>query len=121
WFTLPEAAELLANIFQSLRPGGVFLVMEPAGVEPPFASGFDAWQKQQPSQHQYEDWRRFWSRVKALLDYDYGFLGDPDGPSRVADGLSVMQWVGLLRDAGFESVDILLRDAEKVILAGVKP
>jgi hypothetical protein len=33
----------------------------------------------------------------------------------------VMQWVGLLTDAGFGSVDILLRDAEKVVLASVKP
>jgi hypothetical protein len=31
-----------------------------------------------------------------------------------------MQWVGLLADAGFESIDILLRDAEKVVPAGVK-
>jgi hypothetical protein len=32
-----------------------------------------------------------------------------------------MQWVGLLTDAGFESIDILLRDAEKAVLASVKP
>ena len=96
--------------------------MEPAGAEPPFAPGFEAWQKEQPSQHKYEDWRRFWSRVNALVGYDYGFLGDPpDDQNRIGDGLSVMQWVGLLTDAGFESIDILLRDAEKVVLASVKP
>jgi hypothetical protein len=71
--------------------------------------------------HQYEDWRRFWSRVNALVGCDFGFLGDPpDDRSRVGDGLSVMRWVGLLGDAGFESVDILLRDSEKVVLAGVR-
>jgi hypothetical protein len=32
-----------------------------------------------------------------------------------------MQWVCLLKDAGFESIDILLRDPEKVVLASVKP
>lgn len=37
------------------------------------------------------------------------------------DGLSAMQWVGLLTDASVESIDILLRDAEKVVLASVKP
>ncbi|HUJ49179.1 MAG TPA: class I SAM-dependent methyltransferase [Bryobacteraceae bacterium] len=122
WFSSAKAAELFGDIFQSLRPGGVFLLMEPAAAEPPFASGLDAWRKQQPSQHKYEDWRRFWSRVKALVGYDYGFLGDPpDDQNRIGDGLSVMQWVGLLRDAGFESIDILLRDAEKVVLASVKP
>jgi len=122
WFSVAIAAELFGDIFQSLRSGGVFLVMEPAGAEPTFAPGFDAWQKEQPSQHQYENWRRFWSRVNALVGYDYGFLGDPpDDQNRIGDGLSVMQWIGLLTDAGFESIDILLRDSEKVVLAGVKP
>jgi hypothetical protein len=122
WFSLAKAAELFGDIFQLLGSGGVLLLMEPAAAEPPFAHGFDAWQKEQPSQHQYEDWRRFWSRVKALIGYDYGFLGDPpDNQNRIGDGLSVMQWVDLLKDAGFESIDILLRDAEKVVLAGSKP
>jgi len=116
WFSLAGAAELFGEIFQSLRSGGVFLLMEPAGAKPRFAPGFDAWQKEQPSQHEYEDWRRFWSRVNALLGYDYGFLGNPDDQNRIGDGLSVMQWVGLLTDAGFESIDVLLRDAEKVVL-----
>ena len=114
--------ELFGDIFQSLRSGGVLLLMEPARAEPPFAPGFDAWKKQQPSQHKYEDWRRFWSRVKNLIGHDYGFLGDPpDNQNRIGDGLSAMQWVGLLTDAGFESIDILMRDAEKIVLASVKP
>jgi SAM-dependent methyltransferase len=122
WFTLPGAAKLCGDIFHSLRSSGVFLLMEPAAAEPPFAPGFDAWKKLQPAQHNYEDWRRFWSRVNALVDYDYGFLGDPpDNQNHIGDGLSVMQWVGLLKDAGFKSIDILLRDAEKVVLASVKP
>ncbi len=121
WFSIEEATKLLGDIFQSLRSGGVFLLMEPAGTEPQFAPGFQAWQKEQPSQHRYEDWRRFWSRVKALLGYDYGFLGDPDDQGHVGETLSVKQWIRLLADAGFESIDILLRDAEKVVLASVKP
>jgi SAM-dependent methyltransferase len=120
WLSLARAAELFGDIFQLLRSGGVFLLMEPARAEPPFAPGFDAWQKEQPSQHKYEDWRRFWSRVKALLGYDYGFLGEPDDQDHIGDGLSVMEWVGLLTNVGFESIDVLLRDAEKVVLASVK-
>ncbi len=122
WLSTTRAAELFGDIFQSLRSGGVFLLMEPAGAEPPFAPGFDAWQKEQPSQHKYEDWRRFWSRVNALVGHDYGFLGDPpENQDRIGDGLSVMQWVGLLMRAGFEPIDILLRDSEKMVMAGVKP
>jgi len=122
WFSLTSAARLFGEILQSLRSGGVFLLMEPAGAEPPFASGFGAWQKEQPSQHKYEDWRRFWSRVNGLVGCDYGFLGEPpDDQSQIGEKLSVMRWVGLLTDAGFESIDILLRDAEKVVLACVKP
>jgi SAM-dependent methyltransferase len=122
WFSVAKAAELFGDFFQSLRSGGVFLLMEPAGAEPRFAPGFDAWKKQQPAQHKHENWRRFWSRVNALVGYDYGFLGDPpDSHNRIDDKLSVMGWVDLLTDAGFQCIDILLRDAEKVVLASVKP
>src|SRR5215467_2846688 len=121
WFSLAKAQKLFGDIFQSLRSGGILLLMEPAAAEPPFAPGFRAWREEQPSQHRYEDWRRFWSRVEALLGYDYGFLGDPDDRTRIGDELSVMRWVQLLTDAGFESIDILLRDAEKVVLAAVRP
>ena len=121
WFSLAEATKLLSDIFHSLRSEGVFVLMEPARAEPLFSPGFEAWQKQQPSQHRYEDWQRFWSRVKALLGYDYGFLGDPNDECRIGNTLSVKQWFRLLTDAGFESIDILLRDAEKVVLASVKP
>lgn len=122
WLSLAEARKLFGDIFQLLRSGGVFLLMEPVAAEPPFAPGFQAWQKERPSQHRFEDWRRFWSRVKALVGHDYGFLGDPpEDQNRIGDKLSVMQWAGLLADVGFESIDVLLRDAEKVVLAGVKP
>ena len=122
WSNLARVTELFGEIFQLLRSGGVFLLMEPVSAEPPFAPGFDAWKKEQPNQHNFEDWRRFWSRVKALIGYDYGFLGDPpDNQNRIGDTLSVMQWVALLTRAGFSSNDILLRDAEKVVLAGIKP
>jgi hypothetical protein len=55
------------------------------------------------------------------VGFDYGFLGEPGNQERIGDGLSAMRWVGLLADAGFQSIDILLRDPEKVVLAGAKP
>ncbi len=122
WSSLATATKIFNDIFQCLRPGGVFLLMEPASAEPLFSPGFETWRKEQPSQHRYEDWRRFWSRVNALVGHDYGFLGDPpEDQSRINDRVSVLQWVGLLTDAGFKSIDILLRDPEKVVLASAKP
>lgn len=121
WLSLADGAKLFACVLQSLRSGGIFLLMEPVTAAPPFVPGFAAWKKEQPSQHSYENWRRFWSRVQALIGYDYGFLGEPGDQDRIGDELSVTQWVGLLTDAGFASVDVLLRDSEKVALACVKP
>jgi hypothetical protein len=49
-------------------------------------------------------------------------LGDPRGDqNRIDDKLAVMGWVQLLKNAGFESIDILLRDPEEVVSAVLKP
>ena len=108
-----------AIFFSRFDQAAFFLLMEPAGAEPLFAPGFQAWQKEQPSQHRYEDWRQFWSRVEALFNWDQ-IIGDPGDEGHIGDTLSVKQWIGLLAGAGFESIDILLRNTDKVILAGVK-
>src|SRR5262249_18720534 len=122
WFSLPRAAALFGEILALLRAGGTFLFMEPADPEPAFASGFNRWKNAQPSQHRREDWMQFWSRVNALLGCDYIKQHyDRVDQARIADQLSVSGWIGLLKDAGFQSTDILLRDAEKVILIALKP
>jgi SAM-dependent methyltransferase len=121
WFRRRRAAALFAEIFALLRAGGTFLFMEPAGPEPAFASGFNKWKSAQPSQHKPDDWIKFWTRVNTLLGCDYvKQLGDRD-QNRIDDKLSVLGWVGLLNEAGFQSTDILLRDAEKVVLIALKP
>jgi hypothetical protein len=35
--------------------------------------------------------------------------------------MPVSGWIQLLRDAGFGSIDVLLRDADEVILAAMRP
>lgn len=121
WFNLQRAATLFGEIFELLRSGGAFLFLEPAGPEPTFASGFNAWKNAQPSQHHQANWDEFWTRVNTLLGCDYlKRLGEPD-PTRIDDKLSVLGWVRLLNDAGFQSADVLLRDSEKVVVAAVKP
>ncbi|MGH9480701.1 MAG: class I SAM-dependent methyltransferase [Terriglobales bacterium] len=123
WFSLEQAAQLFADIFVLLRRGGSFLFMEPVSTEAPFASGFARWRNTQPSQHRSEDWINFWSRVNRLLGYDYikAEFGERDDQQHIGDRLTVMGWVRLLKNAGFESADILLRDPEKVVLAALKP
>jgi hypothetical protein len=63
---------------------------------------------------------KFWSRVNALVGFDYvKEMGERD-PKRIDDKLPVMDWVKMLKDAGFGSIDVLLRDAEKVVVGAVK-
>jgi SAM-dependent methyltransferase len=122
WFSLERAARLFAEIFALLRSGGSFLFLEPVSAEAPFASGFATWQSTQPSQHSPDNWMKFWSRVNTLMGYDYvkEALGERN-QDRIDDKLPVMGWVQLLENAGFESIDILLRDPEKVVAAALKP
>ncbi len=120
WFDMKEAAQLFRDVYELLRPNGSFLFMEPAGPEIAFAEGFGAWKRAQPSQHKSADWTKFWSSVNDLLGYDYvKELGERDD-SHIDDKLSVIGWIELLRAAGFGSIDILLRDPEKVIVAAIK-
>jgi SAM-dependent methyltransferase len=121
WFRLDQATELFAEVYELLRSGGCFLFMEPTSPETPFAPGFATWRRTQPSQHKPEDWIRFWSSVNNLLGYDYiKELGERD-ESNIDDKLSVRGWVEMLKAAGFNSIDVLLRDPEKVVLAALRP
>ena len=100
--------------------GGVFLVAEPASAETPFAAGFEAWKAKQPPRYSQENWQRFWSRADSILGYDHVALWGPRDDDRIGDELSVAGWTGLLERAGFESIDVLLRDADQVVIGAVK-
>jgi hypothetical protein len=58
-------------------------------------------------------------RVQASRYSHTKLLGSRD--SQLIEGMPVSGWVRILRDAGFESIDVLLRDADEVILAAAKP
>jgi SAM-dependent methyltransferase len=124
WFSINQATQLFADIYTLLRPGGSFLFLEPVSAVFPFASGFTRWQQTQPSQHKREDRVKFWSAVNNLLGYDHACStgpGELDEQERIGDKLSVLGWVGLLKAAGFDSIDVLLRDPEKVVLGALRP
>ena len=120
WLDARRVCELFKDVFRLLRPGGVFLFVEPACCEPTFAAGFAEWKSRQPSRYSRENWERFWSRANEILGYDHTkLLGSRD--SHLDEGMPVSGWVQVLRKAGFESIDVLLRDADEVILAAAKP
>lgn len=120
WFDRDRASELLGEVYRALHRGGVFLMAEPVSPEESFARGFGEWKARQPQRYSQENWIRFWSRANALLGYDHiKLLGSRDAV-RIGDELSVAGWSGLVESAGFGQIDVLLRDADQVIIAARK-
>lgn len=102
------------------RGGGIFLLAEAVSPEPPFAAGVEEWKAKQPPRYTRENWERFWSRANGLLGYDHTTLLGPRHANRIGDGLSVAGWMRFLERAGFTLIDVLLRDADQVVIGAVK-
>jgi SAM-dependent methyltransferase len=120
WFDAARAQWLLTSVYNALRRGGVFLLAEPACAKKPFATGFEAWKARQPPRYSQENWHRFWSRANNILGYDHTRLLGSRDDKRIGDGLSAADWMRLVAAARFEPVDVLLRDADQVIIAAQK-
>jgi SAM-dependent methyltransferase len=123
WFDVERLGELFADVFGLLERGGVFLFAEPASAQQPFASMFEEWKAKRADAYDPSTWERFWARANALLGYDHREVlgGRPAGRGEIGDrGIPVLEYVALLKHAGFESIEVLLRDAEKVVLAACK-
>ncbi|MBV9196660.1 MAG: class I SAM-dependent methyltransferase [Solirubrobacterales bacterium] len=120
WFDPKRAGKLVKDVHGTLRPDGVFVLGEPARPETPFAPGFEAWKAKQPPRYTRENWERFWSRANALLGYDHTTLLGPRDANRIGDHMTVVGWMHLLEEAGFELIDVLLRDADQVIIGASK-
>jgi hypothetical protein len=85
-----------------------------------FADGFAEWKSRQPARYSRENWERFWTRSNEILGYDHTkLLGSRD--SHLDEGMPVSGWVQALRNARFECIDVLLRDADEVFFATAKP
>ena len=120
WFDAERAAQLVDDVHGTLRGGGLLLLAEPACPETPFVAGFEEWKARQPPRYTRENWERFWSRANELLGYDHTTLLGPRHANRIGDGLSVAGWIRLLERAGFEVIDVLLRDADQVVIGALK-
>ena len=67
-----------------------------------------------------ENWERFWSTANRLLGYDHTKLLGPRDDNRIDESMSVAGWTRLVQGAGFTLTDVLLRDADQVIVAALK-
>jgi SAM-dependent methyltransferase len=121
WFDARRVRELFADVLRLLRSGGVFVFVEPACAEKTFATGFGAWKAKEPARYVSENWERFWSRANAILGYDHTKLLGSRDEHRIDEKITVSGWIRLLRHASFGSIDVLLRDADEVMLAAMKP
>jgi SAM-dependent methyltransferase len=120
WFDAACAERVFEDVHGMLRGRGLFVIAEPARPETPFAAGFADWKATQRPRYSHENWQRFWSRANALLGYDHTALLGPREADRIGDSMSVAGWIRLLERAGFELTDVLLRDADQVILDALK-
>ncbi|HKW00803.1 MAG TPA: class I SAM-dependent methyltransferase [Vicinamibacterales bacterium] len=120
WFDAARAGQILKDVHKILRDDGVFVIAEPVCPESPFKAGFEEWKSRQPPRYTRENWERFWSRANALLGYDHTKLLSSGQTNRIGDGMTVAGWIGLLEEAGFARIDVLLRDAEQVILSACR-
>jgi SAM-dependent methyltransferase len=121
WFEAPRAEHLAHEIHSLLRSGGALIFAEPAVPEAQFAVGFEAWKAKQSPRYSRENWERFWSTANRILGYDHTELLGSREANRIGDtGMTVSGWIRLLQSAGFASIDILLRDADQVIIAALR-
>ena len=120
WFEADRAAQLVEDVHGTLGEGGLLLLAEPACPETPFKAGFEDWKARQPPRYTRENWERFWSRANALLGYDHTTLLAPRHVTRIGDDMSVAGWMRLVERAGFGLIDVLLRDADQVVIGARK-
>jgi hypothetical protein len=106
-----DARQLVKDVHGTLRAAGCS-----CSQSPPLRDTLRGWIRRgrpEPPRYTRENWERFWSRANALLGYDHTTLLGPRDANRIGDvGMSVAGWMRLLERAGFELIDVLLRDAD---------
>ena len=119
WFEVERAAQIVEDVHGALRGGGLFLLAEPACPETPFAAGFEQWKANAASALHARELGAVLvegQRAARLRPHD---APGPAEANRIGDGMSVAGWIRLLERAGFELIDVLLRDADQVVIGAV--
>jgi SAM-dependent methyltransferase len=120
WLSAVRAQAVFGDVHRLLDDGGTFFCTEPAIPEILFAPGFDEWKTRQPPRYEQGNWKAFWDRANSLVGYDHTqLLGSREG-SRIGDGMTVRDWIHLAETSDFQTVDVLWRDADVVIIAAQK-
>lgn len=101
-------AELFAEAFDLLEPGGTFVNMDCVSVDGPLEGLFDEYMLASAVAHEHEHGR---DGSDQNVDFDTG----EDQLDSVEDQL---RW---LRDAGFQHVEVHFKWAEAAVFGGVKP
>jgi SAM-dependent methyltransferase len=120
WLSAVRAEAVFGDIHRLLDDGGTFFFAEPAAPEVLFAPGFGEWKTRQPPRYDQGNWKAFWARANSLVGYDHTeLLGSREG-SRIGDEMTVRGWIDLAETSHFQTVDVLWRDADVVIVAAQK-
>ena len=120
WLSVSRAEAVFGDIYRLLDDGGTLFFAEPVSPEVPFAPGFYEWKARQPSRYEQENWKAFWDRANSLVGYDHTALLGSRESSRIGGGMTVRGWIDLVRTSDFQTVDVLWRDADVVIIAARK-
>jgi len=120
WLSTIRAEAVFGDIHSLLNDGGTLFFAEPAVPEVLFAPGFEEWKTRQPSRYEQGSWKAFWDRANSLVGYDHTELLGPRECGRIGDRMTVRGWVELAERSGFQTVDVLWRDADVVIVAAQK-
>src|SRR5262249_1287239 len=120
WLSAIRTEAVFGDIHRLLDDGGTLFFAEPGSPEVPFAPGFEEWKTRQPSRYEQGNWKAFWERANSLVGYDHtDLMGSREG-SRIGDGMTVRGWIDLVETSDFQTVDVLWRDADVVIVAAQK-
>jgi SAM-dependent methyltransferase len=120
WLTTIRAEAVFGDIHRLLNDGGTLFLAEPAMPEWLFAPGFQEWKTRQPSRYEQRNWKAFWDRVNSLVGYDHTDLLGSREDRRIGDEMTVRGWVALAEKSDFQTIDVLWRDADVVVVAAQK-
>ena len=124
WFDEKRLGEIFRDCRGLLRPGGVLDLRRAGGRRARARAGLSRFAARETAAYDVgATWQAFWTRAEKLLGFDYRPLLEalPAGRTPIGDdGIPLLRYLELLREAGFERVDVLQREARVATFAGIR-